>query len=105
MSVAAHGPVDTCSGDTRRHKIIGERRERTVETKDRLLKRGEVAKRYGCSVRTVDRMCQRGEGAEPVRIGPRMIRFWESAVERYLAGERESDVSVVAGNEAHAEDI
>ena len=68
----------------------GEQRERAVETKDRLIKRHEVAKRYGCSVRTVDRMCQRGEGPEPVRIGPRMVRFWESEVERYLGGESQS---------------
>lgn len=56
-----------------------------MEAQERLLKRTEVAKRLGCSVRTVMRMDKRGEGVEPVRVGPRMIRYRESEVLRYLA--------------------
>jgi predicted DNA-binding transcriptional regulator AlpA len=55
-----------------------------VEAQDPMLKKPEVAKRYGCSVRTVIRMEKRGEGPKPVRIGPRMIRYRKSDVERYL---------------------
>ena len=56
-----------------------------MEAQDRLLKTPEVAQRYDCSVRTVIRMRERGEGPEPVRIGPRMIRYREADVERYLS--------------------
>lgn len=76
-----------------------------MEAQDRLLKTPEVAQRYGCSVRTVIRMRQRGEGPRPVPIGPRMLRYLESEVERYLGRERESDVSDVAEcDEAESED-
>lgn len=46
--------------------------------------RPEVAQRYRCSVRTVIRMAKREDGPKPIRIGPRMIRYRESDVERYL---------------------
>lgn len=56
-----------------------------MEAQNRLLKRSEVAQRYGCSVRTVIRMDGRDDGPKPVRIGPRMIRYRESDVERYIS--------------------
>lgn len=48
----------------------------------------EVAERFGCSERTVIRMREQKQGPKSVRIGPRLIRYRESEVERYLiAGE------------------
>lgn len=62
-----------------------------MEAEDRWLKRPEVAERYGCSVTTVIRMAKRKEGPKPVRIGPRMIRYRKSDVERYLDALAESE--------------
>lgn len=48
------------------------------------MKTSEVAERFGCSERTVIRMREQKQGPTPVRIGPRLIRYRESEVERYL---------------------
>lgn len=57
-----------------------------MDTDSQWMTRREVALRYRCSVRTVIRMDKRKEGATPVRVGPRMIRYREADVERYLNG-------------------
>ncbi|MEV4888981.1 helix-turn-helix domain-containing protein [Nonomuraea sp. NPDC055795] len=49
------------------------------------MERSEVAKRYKVSVRTLERWATRGIGPEPVRLGPRLLRYRRAEVDAYAS--------------------
>ena len=51
---------------------------------ERLLTRAEVEKRCGVSRSTVYRWMRTGQFPEPVRVGPRAVRWPASEIEAYL---------------------
>ena len=51
---------------------------------DRLMTRIEVQKRTGLSRTTVYRLMRAGTFPEPIKIGPRAVRWLESEIEAYL---------------------
>ena len=53
---------------------------------DRLLTRTEVETRCGIARTTVYRLMRAGQFPEPIRVGPRAVRWPESEVEAWLAG-------------------
>lgn len=54
---------------------------------DRLLKIHEVAARMTISVRKIWRDLAAGSFPEPVKLGPRTIRWWASEIEKFTHGE------------------
>ena len=52
---------------------------------DRLLRRQEVEKRCGLARTTIYRWMRAGMFPEPLRVGPRAVRWPESEIEHWLA--------------------
>jgi predicted DNA-binding transcriptional regulator AlpA len=50
-----------------------------------LLSLEQIASRIGCSVRAIQQYRQRGDFPDPLRVGPRMVRWPASAIEAWLA--------------------
>ena len=53
---------------------------------DRLLRREEVETRCGIARSTIYRLMRTGEFPEPVKVGPRAVRWPASEIEAWLAG-------------------
>ncbi len=49
-----------------------------------LLNRSAVGKLLGVSPRTLERWGREGRGPRPIRVGPRLVRYRERDVERWL---------------------
>ena len=54
-------------------------------TADRLLRRSEVERRCQISRSTIYRLMRLGQFPEPIRIGPRAVRWSRREIEAYLA--------------------
>ena len=52
---------------------------------DRLLKRHDVEKRCQISRSAIYRLMRTGQFPEPIRIGPRAVRWSESEIDAWLA--------------------
>ena len=52
---------------------------------NRLLRRDEVELRCGLARTTIYRMMRAGTFPEPVKVGPRAVRWAESEIERWVA--------------------
>ena len=52
---------------------------------DRLLRRKEVETRCGIARTTIYRLMRCGEFPEPLKVGPRAVRWLESEIETWLA--------------------
>ena len=52
---------------------------------DRLMTRSEVEERTGLSRTSIYRLMREGTFPEPIKIGPRAVRWHESEIEAYLA--------------------
>ena len=52
---------------------------------DRLLRRQEVETRCGIARTTIYRLMRCGEFPEPLKVGPRAVRWLESEIETWLA--------------------
>ena len=52
---------------------------------DRLLRRQEVETRCGIARATIYRLMRCGEFPEPLKVGPRAVRWLESEIETWLA--------------------
>lgn len=52
----------------------------------RLLPRREVEQRTGLSRASIYRLMRRGELPEPIKVGPRAVRWPESEIDSWLAG-------------------
>ena len=52
---------------------------------DRLLRREEVETRCGIARTTIYRLMRCGEFPEPLKVGPRAVRWLESEIETWLA--------------------
>ena len=52
----------------------------------RLLPRREVELRIGLSRASIYRLMRRGEIPEPIKVGPRAVRWLESEIDSWLAG-------------------
>ena len=57
-----------------------------MTTHDRLLRRQEVERRCQLSRSTIYRLMRLGQFPEPIRIGPRAVRWSLREIEAYLAG-------------------
>ena len=55
-------------------------------TADRLLRRQEVERRCQLSRSTIYRLMRAGQFPEPIRIGPRAVRWSQQEIDAYLAG-------------------
>lgn len=53
---------------------------------DRLLRRAEVQSRCGIARTTIYRLMRSGLFPEPVKVGPRAVRWPASEIEEWLAG-------------------
>ena len=53
---------------------------------DRLLTRHEVQTRCGITRATVYRLMRTGQFPEPIKVGPRAVRWPSSEIEAWLAG-------------------
>lgn len=51
---------------------------------DPLLTRAAVAERIGVAVRTIERWTRSGVGPEPIKLGPRTVRYRASDVEAWM---------------------
>lgn len=49
-----------------------------------LVDRVSVAKRCGVTVRTLERWARAGIGPEPIRLGPRIVRYCDAEVSAWL---------------------
>lgn len=56
-----------------------------MPTEDRLLRREEVEARCGITRTTVYRLMRAGQFPEPIKIGPRAVRWPASEIETWLA--------------------
>ena len=56
-----------------------------MTTHDRLLRRQEVERRCQLSRSTIYRLMRLGQFPEPIRIGPRAVRWSLREIEAYLA--------------------
>ena len=52
---------------------------------DRLLRRKEVETRCGIARTTIYRLMRCGQFPEPLKVGPRAVRWLESEIETWLA--------------------
>lgn len=50
-----------------------------------LMPRAAVADRYGVTVRTLERWARAGIGPKPIKLGPRVIRYYRAEVEAWPA--------------------
>lgn len=53
---------------------------------DRLLRREEVETRCGIARTTIYRLMRAGQFPEPVKVGPRAVRWPASEIEDWIAG-------------------
>ena len=53
---------------------------------DRLLRREEVETRCGIARTTIYRLMRCGEFPEPIKVGPRAVRWPASEIESWVAG-------------------
>ena len=71
-------------------------------TADRLLRRQEVERRCQLSRATIYRLMRAGQFPEPIRIGPRAVRWSLREIDAYLASRPrargEKPISVEQGN-------
>ena len=56
-----------------------------MECNDKLLNKQDVLARLGFKTSTLYRLMRLGEFPQPIRIGPRIVRWPESEIEAYLA--------------------
>ena len=54
-------------------------------TTDRMLRLSEVRTRTALGRSTIYRLMRDGSFPEPLKIGPRAVRWWESEIEAWLA--------------------
>ena len=52
---------------------------------DRLMRRREVETGVSLSTTTIYRLMKRGQFPRPIRVGPKAVRWSESAIDDYLA--------------------
>jgi len=57
----------------------------TPSLQDRLLRRGEVELRCGLARTSIYRMMRAGTFPEPIKVGPRSVRWAESEIEKWVA--------------------
>ena len=57
----------------------------TPSQQDRLLRRGEVELRCGLARTSIYRMMRAGKFPEPVKVGPRAVRWAKSEIEKWVA--------------------
>ena len=50
-----------------------------------LLSVAEIASRCGCSVRAIEMYRKRGDFPQPLRVGPRMVRWPSDVIDAWLA--------------------
>ncbi len=53
---------------------------------DRLMRREEVEARCGIARSTIYRLMRCGEFPEPIKVGPRAVRWPASEIEQWLSG-------------------
>ena len=56
-----------------------------TETKTQLLTRAEVEARIGLSTTSLYRLMRAGRLPEPLQIGPRLVRWREDEIEKWIA--------------------
>lgn len=56
-----------------------------MSNNDRLLRREEIEQRCGLSRSAIYRLMRDGAFPEPLRIGPRAVRWPQSEIERWIA--------------------
>ena len=52
---------------------------------DRLLRRTDVEVRTGLTRSTIYRLMRAGEFPEPLKLGPRAVRWWATEIESWIA--------------------